>query len=221
MVYRASEPSAHNLSNDLRAILNAHDRSRITLGDIIETMGDRGFGVLLVLLALPSALPLPAAGYAIPFGFLLSILGLEMLVGRPSPWMPRWTLQLGLSRSIATHIIGWAVAFLARMERWISRRLEWATNRQGRALSALIVITMAVLMMIPIPWTNSFPAFVIFLIGIGITEKDGVFFLAAIVLGILATAFYATITWIVVVFGIDGLWHITDWIGKTMHGSMS
>ena len=40
----------------------------IRLVDLLELAGKRVFGFLFVILSLPSALPVPAPGYSIPFG---------------------------------------------------------------------------------------------------------------------------------------------------------
>jgi len=202
-----SEPVSHdhNLSSDLQRILDAHEREAIAVSDVVETIGDRGFGIFLVLIALPSALPIPAVGYSIPFGFLLIILGIGVLTGRQAPWLPRWALKLEIPRKMAVTMVEWAVKFLSKIEFLIKRRLLWATTAWGRSMGGAVVIAMALLMMIPIPFTNTFPSFVIFLIGVGMTEKDGLIFLAAAFLGALAAAAYIVVAVLVLTFGVDFL----------------
>jgi hypothetical protein len=56
------------LSADFRRLLAVKGGSDMTLGDIVSAVGDRGFGILFVLLSLPSALPVPAPGTARPSG---------------------------------------------------------------------------------------------------------------------------------------------------------
>ena len=60
------------LSVELNRYFFEEDRSSdIKLIDILELAGERVFGFLFVILALPSALPVPAPGYSIPFGILM------------------------------------------------------------------------------------------------------------------------------------------------------
>ena len=54
-----------------RYFFEEHRSSDIKLIDILELAGERVFGFLFVILALPSALPVPAPGYSIPFGILV------------------------------------------------------------------------------------------------------------------------------------------------------
>ncbi len=205
-------PDDHNLSSDLQRILASHDREGISVNDIVLSMGDRGFGILIVLLSLPSALPVPAVGYSIPFGVMLTILGLEIACGRKTPWMPAWALRLSIPRKTAETIVKWAVAFLARIEFLIKRRMDWATHRSGRMFAGVVITAMGIIMAIPIPFTNTFPAFVIFLVGVGMTEKDGLFFVGAAVLGALASLCYLAFFYFVVVYGIDA---VTGYFGRT------
>ncbi|MGF1656239.1 MAG: exopolysaccharide biosynthesis protein [Verrucomicrobiales bacterium] len=198
-------PEDHNLSADLLRILASHDRKGISVRDVVETMGDRGFGVLLVLIALPSALPIPAIGYSIPFGLMLLILGVGVFTGRKTPWLPKWALNLEIPRKTAETMVSWAVKFLSKIEYMIKRRMEWAAGAGGRMFAGTVIILMAILMMIPIPFTNTFPSFVIFLVGVGMTEKDGLFFLASAVLGALAVVVYVVAGFLILTLGVDAI----------------
>ena len=78
-----------NLSTALAGLLaREHSAVGLTLGEVFQRIGDRGFGLLLIVLSLPSALPIPAAGYSTPFGIIIAVLALQMLAGRTSPWIP-------------------------------------------------------------------------------------------------------------------------------------
>jgi len=67
-------------------------------GEVFERIGDRGFGVLLIILSLPSALPVPAPGYSTPFGILIAVLALQMIAGRTTPWLPERAARTKLHR---------------------------------------------------------------------------------------------------------------------------
>jgi hypothetical protein len=94
--------------------------------------------------------------------------------------------------------------------------MKWVGLRLGRVLMGLLVMAMAVLMMIPIPMTNTFPAFVIFLIGIGLTEDDGLFAIGACLVGVLAVALYAALVWAMIVYGPEVVTTIKDAIKSAL-----
>ncbi len=77
---------------------------------------------------------------------------------------------------------------------------------------------MACLMILPIPLTNTFPAMVIFMIGIGVCERDGLFAVGATVLGILAVAFYAFVIYLLITVGVEGVQELKDWIKSRLTG---
>jgi hypothetical protein len=71
---------------------------------------------------------------------------------------------------------------------------------------------MALLMILPIPLTNTFPAMVIFLIGVGLTEKDGLFGIIAYSIGICAVTLYVLIIYTLVTRGLPAVEGIRDWL---------
>ena len=66
--------------------------------------------------------------------------------------------------------------------------------------------------------TNTFPAFVIFLIGIGLTEEDGVFAILACVVGAAAVVLYAALVWAIIVYGPEVVVTIKDAIRSALQG---
>ena len=69
------------LSVELQRYFFEEDRQpQVKLADILSFAGERIFGFLFVILSLPSALPVPAPGYSIPFG-IVGALGGHLLLG--------------------------------------------------------------------------------------------------------------------------------------------
>ena len=64
-----------SLSNLLMEIEKDLGKEELTLQALIDKVGQRGTAILLLILAFPAALPLPAPGYATPFGIVISIIG--------------------------------------------------------------------------------------------------------------------------------------------------
>ncbi len=77
------------LSVELQRYFFEEERSpKVTLTEILELAGERIFGFLFVILSLPSALPVPAPGYSVPFGIALFLLALQLISGAKLPWLP-------------------------------------------------------------------------------------------------------------------------------------
>lgn len=199
------------LSEELRNLLLTEADS-LTVAHLVDRVGDRGFGLLLLVLSLPSALPVPAAGYSVPFGILLLVLALQMIIGKNHPVFPARLQKTRLSRSFAEKLLNGASWIFTRLE-WVVRpRMKWVGKRAGLMLMGVLVLIMAILMMIPIPLTNTFPAMVVFLIGIGLTEDDGVFAVLACFVGVFAVLLYGGLIWAMIVYGPEVADSVKEWI---------
>lgn len=197
------------LSEELKILLITEAES-LTVEQLVNRVGDRGFGLLLLVLSLPSALPIPAAGYSIPFGMLLLVLAFQMLSGNTHPVFPRRFQKVSLSRRFAEKLLNGASWIFTRLE-WIVRpRMKWVGRRVGLTLMGVLVMIMAILMIIPIPLTNSFPAMVIFLIGVGLTEDDGIFAILACMVGVFAVFLYGSLIWAMIVYGPEVIDTVRD-----------
>lgn len=210
-MHSASDNQGSRLSSLLRETLR-NDGSDLSVGLLIDRVGDRGFGLLLLLLSLPSALPIPAPGYSIPFGILLCIFSWQMIRGRPYPVLPRRARKTRLTADLANRMLAATAWLFKRLERLIKPRMNWVGERRGRMVVGILVFCMACIMFIPIPFTNSLPALVIFLLGIGLTEEDGLFTLMAYGLGVLTAVFYATIIALAIIYGPEAIDPVFDWI---------
>lgn len=197
------------LSEELRSLLQTEEGS-ITVAQLVERVGDRGFGLLLLVLSLPSALPVPAAGYSVPFGMLLIVLAAQMLLGKTHPMFPERMQKMTLSQGFAEKLLKGAAWMFRKLEWLVRPRMKWVGQRIGLTIMGLLVMAMAILMMIPIPMTNTFPAFVIFLIGVGLTEEDGLFAIGACFIGFLSVALYASLVWAMIVYGPEVATTIKD-----------
>ncbi len=211
--------SPHNsLSTSLNTLLLEANGNSLPFKNIVNGVGDKAFGLLLVVLSLPSALPVPAPGYSTPFGIVLAILSVQMILMRATPALPGFAMKRELSFGAATKLFGAANAFLHRIEHFIHPRMKWIGTPAGRCALGWLTLVMSCLMILPIPLTNTFPAMIIFLIGVGLTEDDGLFALIGFCLGILAVAFYTYVVYLLLTLGVDGVIQLKDWIKGLLVG---
>ena len=198
------------LSEDIRELLSLKQGENLLFGELAAATADRGFGILLVLLSLPSALPIPAPGYSTPFGIVLFILGVQMLLGGETPWIPQWAAQREIKRKTADRMIFGAAKFFSYVELFIRPRFDIVSGKGGGMVCSLLLLLMSGLMILPIPLTNTLPAMVIFCIGVALTERDGLAFIVALCFGVAATALYAIVFWVLFHFGAQGIVEAKD-----------
>lgn len=179
----ASELTADTSSLSPEQISNDSDRFKVTLGDILDLAGERTFGFLFVLLSFPSALPIPAPGYSVPFGFAMLLLAGQLLIGRDEPWFPNSWRQHGFDVNQIRQVLKVGLPWLRRIESISRPRLtQVCTSLLGRTIIGLAICLMSISMMIPIPGTNTLPAMGIFVTGFGLLDDDGAISLGGLAL---------------------------------------
>lgn len=178
----------------------------VTLNEILEIAGERTFGFLFVLLALPSALPIPAPGYSVPFGIVMFLLAVQLIVGSEQPWLPEKFRKRGFERKSVQGIIRKGLPWLKRIETVSRPRLTpVCTSRTGRVVIGLAIALMSISMMIPIPLTNTLPAMGIFVTGFGLLDDDGAISLAGLTICVMGAALSSTILYLLFRLGSEGM----------------
>ena len=90
MAAELSESDRPRRTSELLAHLAAsHKAGRISVGHIIEGLGNRSFGVLLVAFAIPNLPPLGIPGLSTVCAVPMIYLALQMLAGKPAPALPK------------------------------------------------------------------------------------------------------------------------------------
>lgn len=163
------------LSTELNRYFFEEERAEtVKLNDVLLLAGERVFGFLFVILALPSALPIPAPGYSVPFGLLIFVLAVQFMIGSKKPWLPQRMANWSLKTTLAQRFVKAGLPWLRRLEGISKPRfIAVCTSLPGRLVVGSAIALMAISMMIIIPGTNTLPAMGIFLTGIGLVEDDG------------------------------------------------
>jgi len=186
------------LSEEIRAAF-ATDSGTISFGEVLERVSQRSFGLLLLLFALPSALPVPAPGYSIPGGMALVVLGLQLVVLRKFPWLPQRVLNKRLPADPKSKMVGAMVRFIAFFERFVRPRFTFiSTSKPFAIIMGGFVLLCGISMCIPLPLTNTVPAMGVFLIGLGMLEEDALFGVAGA--GVAIAGLTVTVSLLVLIF---------------------
>jgi hypothetical protein len=174
-----TQSSEQHLSEIFARTLDANADGVVVLGEVLDKAGDRGYGFLLILLAIPAFIPILPPGTSGVLGALMSIVALQMLFGLKQPWFPkRWRNKV-LSPKVVQALQTRGVAILRQIER-VSHPRGRRFTRNGLILrlSALVVIALALVLSSPMPFMNTLPALGVLLIGVGLANHD-LYFLSA------------------------------------------
>jgi hypothetical protein len=204
------------LSQELQRYFLEEERpSQVTLADILLLAKERIFGFLLVILSLPSALPIPAPGYSVPFGILIFILAVQLIIGAKTPWLPQKMMNKPLKLETVQGFLKAGIPWLRRIEAIARPRLSYiCITLPGRVTIGCAIALMAISMMIPIPGTNTLPAMGIFVTGFGLLEDDGAISLGGLVLCLMGAILTTSILFALMWGGSSLLDIIKTWLGR-------
>jgi hypothetical protein len=162
---------------------------------LVEEIDHHGLAVILILFSLPSALPLPAAGYSTVLSIPLFIIGIRMLCGYDSLWLPARLRDKTFSpEAFSRKLVRGMLRLIQFVERFSRPRLVSAVQSRGvRIALGLLILALAFSMLLPIPGTNTAPAFGVFLIGFALLEDDGILLLLGMLRSLLALALSSAI----------------------------
>ncbi|MCC7320496.1 MAG: exopolysaccharide biosynthesis protein [Rubellimicrobium sp.] len=175
-------PPKKRLSEVLTEIAGDPSHDVITIGALMHLMEGRARAALILIFALPNALP-AIPGTSGILGVPLLYLTSQMLMGR-IPWLPRIIANRGLPRDKFALLVERMVPYLGRTERLLRPRWRPLSGHVAERFLGAICLVLAVVLTLPVPLGNMFPAFAICLIALGILERDGLW----VVFGLIASA---------------------------------
>jgi hypothetical protein len=151
-----SDPDGRRLSNILRAFICGTDRHRISVGDVLGTIGERAYGTIFISAA-PNVLPVP--GFSSTLGApLLLFLTWQLAPGRPHPWLPHVVRNRSLDER-RFPALDLAHRPMARTAGAADSSSPFAlTGPVAKPLSRVVAL-LAILLFLPIPFGNILPAF--------------------------------------------------------------
>jgi hypothetical protein len=175
----------------LEAMLDAVvAEKQVTLNWLLERLGDRSFGIVLLLLAILGLLP----GVSAVAGILLMVLAMQMILARGSPAFPNRVGERHFeARRLAT-VVRRAVPVIRWLERFI--RPRWSTPFEAtKRVVGAIVLLLGASLLVPLPLSNVLPALAITLIAFAYLEEDGLLLCAALLAALAILAMTGILLW--------------------------
>ena len=169
------EASREKLSAELVTLHGHIAANAMTLGAIISHLRARTHLLFIILLTLPFLTPLPLPGISTPFGAVIALSSLMLALGQ-KPWLPSWLQRKQVPAGLFLKILTVAVRIVGWLERFLRPRWSWLFASKYLVSAHVLLIFVAALVLLlplPIPLTNTFPAWVILLAAGGLLEKDG------------------------------------------------
>ena len=207
----AAEPPRRLRLNELLDELVALDddpagaaRPPLTVGELVDHAAEAGFGFLIGIMVL---IAIPFFGLSTPFGLAIALIGLQMMVGRTRPWLPKRARRRELSSTMLDGVAG----MLSRRTRWLVKatRRRWEMWIHPRVVGfAVTLLALGLALPIPIPGSNWIFLIPLFVYCVGILERDGLWIILGHI-GLLANIAIMFLMWNVVLMVLERVW---SWI---------
>lgn len=184
-MHKATQAQA--FSNQLEAWLKGKQPK--TLANLISVFDEKSFAVVMLLLMLIPALPLPTGGITHVFEVVVALLALEQIAGRKSIWLPR-----ALSRRVNLEKVmrGKVVRLLLKRVRWLEERSSprgrWVFGLplMNRFIGlAVLSLTIVAFLAPPFSGLDTLPSLGVVLICLAVILEDFIFLVVGGVVGAL------------------------------------
>jgi hypothetical protein len=164
------------LSTVLDRLEGAVEGEDVSVGEIVDALGQRSFAALMLVVALVCASPASAIpGLTAGTGVVVALLAAQMILGRRSVWLPDFVTRRRLPRSTLCKGIGWLRRPVRFVEGFLRERLTWLLHRPWllAGLVPVMLLALAMPLMEVIPTSGSIAAGVIALFAAGLLARDG------------------------------------------------
>ncbi len=199
-----------SISEILDEFISQPHGAELTLAEILSRLGDRAYGLAILLFALPNTIPVGIPGISSICAVPLMLFALQLMIGRQRLWLPRWLASRSVPTESFNSMIRNALPRLRKIERYIKPRMEHFTTDWMEKKVGLMVFILSAIIFLPIPLGNFIPAICMCIMAMGLLSKDGGFVIVGIVAGIL-TAF--GMSFVVIAFFQHVVFEAIHWVG--------
>ena len=176
----AGEPFSDELERWLRS-----DGEK-TLGSMSTVFAERSFAAMILLLMILPATPLPTGGVKHVFEVITVLLGLQMVVGRRTIWLPARFARRSLGATTTDKAIPFIVKVVRKVERFSRPRgARLFQNGIFYRLIGVVVIAFAVAAALAPPFTglDTLPALGAVVVALSMIQKDVLVLAVGVALG--------------------------------------
>lgn len=146
----------------------------ITLNEIIFIFGLDGHSILILFLVMPFLQPIPLLGLSTPFGLFIAFVAIFAFLNKP-PRIPEKWGNKKISAHIVSKIAEGAEKIIKKMQFLFKPRMSYFFGHPFSIINVTVIVINAALLALPlpIPFSNIFPAWAIFLQAFAKLEEDG------------------------------------------------
>ncbi|MFA6242466.1 MAG: exopolysaccharide biosynthesis protein, partial [Candidatus Hydrogenedentales bacterium] len=202
---RRKRKKGPSLAEELQSLLENVRGRNLTFGEIMRLFPRRTHALMIVFCSFPLCLPIPIPVITQSLGLIVFLVAIFLAAGK-QPWLPRFLRNRLIPFERLEAAVKRLLALMRRVEWLVHPRLPGVSETPSviRANAVLIsILATLVSLPLPIPGSNMIAAIPIFLLALGMLERDGCFVIAGYAFTIPCFAFFGGLFW----FGREAVEH--------------
>jgi hypothetical protein len=169
-------------SGDLQELLDqvetaAGESEQVSLEQIMDAVGRRSFGPILVIAGLVILAPLLGDIPGVPtmMAIFVVLVAIQVLMGRRHPWLPGWLLGRSVASDKLVKAIGWLRKPAGFIDRLLRPRLQQFTQQAGMYATAVLCIGISAALppMELVPFSANAAGLALTTLGLALIANDG------------------------------------------------
>ncbi|MHC0052133.1 exopolysaccharide biosynthesis protein [Actibacterium sp. D379-3] len=172
------QAAPETISDVLDTLADVSTGERVSVREIVESMGERSFAPLLLVPAMVLVSPISSIPGMPTLGALvMSLIVVQILLGRDYLWLPEVLARRSLPSDRMERAVNWLRKPAAWIDRHAHQRLPYLTIRPLSyiALLTCLAVTLVMPLMEFVPALATVAAFAITLFAVGMLTRDGLF----------------------------------------------
>ncbi len=185
-------------------VANEPPPERLTIGELVESLDSRAYGLVLFVLAAPNMTPGPSLpGFSTVLALPLLFVAAQLALGYPRTWVGERFARIHVSSRRVRTLIARALPTIVRVEAILRPRLQALAGPAAARLIGLGALALGMLLAVPIPVFSMLPALAVAFLALGLLAHDGIAIVLAGVVGVGAAATLVLLIWLArAAFGI-------------------
>lgn len=182
----SNRTKSEGISDDLELLAQCDPKITMTIAEIFDKFSKDSFLLLLILFALPVAIPVPhPPGFSTLMSIPLIILSIQMLLGHQKAWLPAKIYNYSIKGTTLISFITKITPTLRFLEKYLKPRFEFVQSIYMVQLLGVVNLLSSVCVSIPVPFTNTIPAWSIVITSLAMLRRDGLIILIGVFIGMI------------------------------------
>lgn len=174
----------HNLEELLDRIGElARHNQEVSIGMVVDSVGSRSFGPLLMLIGITLFSPLSGVpGMSFFMASFVLLIAVQLLIGRKHFWLPHYILNRSLEHEKLQTVLDWLAKPARVIDRMLKPRLTFLVHDAARygIAGVCVVIGLCMPFMELVPFSSSAAGLALLALGTSLVMHDGLLVLLAL-----------------------------------------